>query len=104
MAVGLGLHRSQKRYYGLSAVEREDRRRVFWTVYLFDRLSSSRLGYPATIHDDDIDVELPSMEGLSKAEMEEFAEPAHLCANIRLGQISGKISKWLRRPNARITL
>lgn len=91
MSIGIGLHRNQKNL-NLSAVEREHRRRVWWTVYCFERLSSSRLGYPTSIQDDVIDVEYPSMSGLSDSEKEEFNDPEHLCANVKLTRITGRIS------------
>lgn len=77
----------------MTEVQREDRIRVWWTVYLSDRLLCSRLGYPITMRDEDIDIELPSMNGLHEAVQEEFAEPAHLVANIRLARITGSMSE-----------
>lgn len=96
IGIGLGLHRSQAGSSTMSPVQREVRRRVWWTLYLFDRMISSKLGYPLAIRDDDIDVEYPSMEGLSLSEQAEFADPVHLCAHATLAKITGSIRKFKR--------
>lgn len=75
----------------MDPVHREHRRRVWWTLYLFDRLTSSKLGYPLAIQDYDIDVEPPSMNGLTAAEQEEFSDPMHLMAHVNLAKITGSI-------------
>ncbi|KAF2165085.1 hypothetical protein M409DRAFT_67379 [Zasmidium cellare ATCC 36951] len=91
IGIGLGLHRSQAGSSTMSPVQREVRRRVWWTLYLFDRMISSKLGYPLAIRDDDIDVEFPSMEGLSTSEQAEFCDPVHLRAHSTLAKITGSI-------------
>lgn len=91
IGIGLGLHRSQAGSSIMSPVQREVRRRVWWTLYLFDRMISSKLGYPLAIRDDDIDVEGPSMEGLSTSEQAEFCDPVHLRAHATLAKITGSI-------------
>lgn len=97
MALGLGMHQRRKSSLAITALQREDHRRVWWTVYLFDRLLCSHLGFPLTIHDEDIDVELPSMSGLSAEDRDEFADPAHLVANVRLARINGNMSGFEKR-------
>ncbi|CAI7587813.1 unnamed protein product [Penicillium glandicola] len=91
MALGLGLHRSLPTDTKLCPVDREHRKRVWWTLYTLDRLCSSNLGYPLLISDAVIDVELPTNEGLIPAELEEFADPSHLVANVKLARITGQI-------------
>lgn len=44
LAIGLGLHRSQSGTSTMDPIHREHRRRIWWTLYLFDRLTSSKLG------------------------------------------------------------
>lgn len=90
----LGLHRSVPASSEINAVERENRRRIWWTLYHFDRVAASKLGYPITIRDEDIDVEMPSMNGLTASEMEEFADPSHLVAKVNLAKITGNIRKF----------
>jgi hypothetical protein len=62
-------------------------------LYFFDRFSASKLGQPLTVRDEDIDVEMPSMDGLSKEEAAEFQDPSSLIINIKLGRIVGNICK-----------
>lgn len=93
MALGLGLHRSLPTDTKLCPVDREHRKRVWWTLYTLDRLCSSNLGYPLLISDAVIDVELPTNEGLIPAELEEFTNPSHLVANVKLARITGQIRK-----------
>ena len=58
-------------------------------------MSSSKLGHPVAIRDEDIDCPLPSMDGLTKEEREEFADPEQQIVNIQLTRISGRILNLL---------
>ncbi|KAF4336150.1 positive activator of transcription [Fusarium beomiforme] len=91
LAQSLGMHRSASRHTTLTPVERESRRRTWWVLYFFDRFSASKLGQPITVRDEDIDVEMPSMDGLTKEEMAEFLDPQNLIINIKLARIIGNI-------------
>ncbi|KAF5672528.1 positive activator of transcription [Fusarium heterosporum] len=91
LAQSLGMHRSASRHTTLTPVERESRRRTWWVLYFFDRFSASKLGQPITVRDEDIDVEMPSMDGLTKEEMAEFLDPQNLITNIKLAKIIGNI-------------
>ena len=93
LALGLGMHRSVPPATNLGAVERQARIRVWWSLYFFDRFTCSKLGQPVSIRDEDIDVELPSMNGLSPGEQDEFAEPSQLCAAVGLARIAGDICR-----------
>lgn len=93
IALSLGMHRSAARHTTLSPVERESRRRTWWVLYFFDRFSASKIGQPITVRDEDIDVELPSMDGLTREEMKEFLDPRNLVINIKLARIIGNICK-----------
>lgn len=91
MALALGLHRKLPTDTMLNPVEREHRKRVWWTLYTMDRLCSSIFGYPLLISDSLIDVELPTDDGLSASEKEEFSDPAHLIATVKLARVTGQI-------------
>ncbi|CEL11125.1 hypothetical protein ASPCAL14231 [Aspergillus calidoustus] len=91
LALSLGMHRSAPKTTTLTPVECESRRRTWWVLYFFDRFSASKLGQPLTVRDEDIDVEMPSMDGLSKEEAAEFQDPSSLIINIKLGRIVGNI-------------
>ncbi|CAK1360864.1 unnamed protein product [Cercospora beticola] len=90
-SISLGLHRSRSTTTGLSRKDQEHRRRIWWTLYLFDRLISSKLGFPLGIRDEDIDVEMPSSESLTSEDQQEFHDPKHLCAHVKLSRITGSI-------------
>jgi proline utilization trans-activator len=98
IAMGLGMHRCASRHTELSPVERESRRRTWWVLYFFDRFSASKIGQPLTIRDEDIDVEMPSMDGLAQDEMAEFLDPQNLIINIKLARIIGNICKPNSEP------
>ncbi|CAH0044704.1 unnamed protein product [Clonostachys solani] len=91
LAMGIGMHRPASRGTTLTPVERESRRRTWWVLYFFDRFSASKLGQPVSIRDEDIDVEMPSMDGLSEEEKIEFLDPQPLITNIKLARIIGNI-------------
>ncbi|OAP64885.1 hypothetical protein AYL99_00857 [Fonsecaea erecta] len=91
LSLTLGLHHNVPDNQMFSPLERERRIRVWWTVYIFDRNWSSKLGHPTSIRDEDIDVDLPSMDNLTGVEKEEFSEPDHLVANVQLARITGDI-------------
>ncbi|KFA48099.1 hypothetical protein S40293_08354 [Stachybotrys chartarum IBT 40293] len=91
LAMSMGMHRSLCNLSRIMPVERESRRRTWWVLYFFDRFSASKLGQPISIRDEDIDVEMPSMNGLTTEESAEFLDPVPLVKNIQLAQIIGNI-------------
>ncbi|KAL4937095.1 fungal-specific transcription factor domain-containing protein [Aspergillus oleicola] len=101
IATGLGLHRytTDDARSSLSAIEREHRVRLWWTVYVFDRTTCSRLGQPVAIQDDDIDVEIPSLEPLVVENQRTLDKPVHLMAHIELARITGSIVSDIYGPS-----
>ncbi|ORY57697.1 fungal-specific transcription factor domain-domain-containing protein [Leucosporidium creatinivorum] len=57
-AVDLGLHRSLAQAK-LPKLEKERRRRAFWSLYTIDRLLAANLGRPLSLQEGDIDAERP---------------------------------------------
>ncbi|KAK9243556.1 fungal-specific transcription factor domain-containing protein [Lipomyces tetrasporus] len=55
ISVALGFHR-QSSARNLNLINQETRKRVFWAIYSLDRVLSTILGRPITLHDRDIDV------------------------------------------------
>ncbi|EXJ96504.1 hypothetical protein A1O1_01630 [Capronia coronata CBS 617.96] len=96
----LGLHRDPPEDAGLTPVELEHRVRLWWTAYIFDRSTTSRLGLPLSIRDEDIDVRLPSSDHLPPEDQDKFGSPAHLCANIELARITGSIMRDIYSPSS----
>ncbi|KAH7039907.1 fungal-specific transcription factor domain-containing protein [Microdochium trichocladiopsis] len=91
LAMSMGMHRAATSSSTLTPVERESRRRAWWVLYFFDRFSASKLGQPVSVRDEDIDVEMPSMDGLTEEERAEFLDPEPLVINTKLGRIIGNI-------------
>ncbi|KIH89267.1 fungal specific transcription factor domain containing protein [Sporothrix brasiliensis 5110] len=60
MAVALELHREMDANASVTPVEREMRRRLFWTCYLLDRFMACGSKRPSLIHDSTIFLRLPS--------------------------------------------
>ena len=60
MAVCLGLHQEVPISPQLTESEKENCRRIWWSIYSLDRILSIKGGFPVSIHDDDIGVKLPS--------------------------------------------
>ena len=60
-SIGLHVDASRVRHVrSLKSVERELRRRSWYSMYVLDRLLALQLGRPVTIHEADFDVRLPS--------------------------------------------
>ncbi|OAQ77992.1 fungal specific transcription factor domain-containing protein [Purpureocillium lilacinum] len=58
LALGLGLH-TPSAYDGSSFDVQQRRKRIFFSIYMMDRVVSIALGRPFAIHDDDIEVTVP---------------------------------------------
>ncbi|KAJ5443847.1 uncharacterized protein N7458_007719 [Penicillium daleae] len=65
LALGLGLHRTLVDSH-LTLSEVEERRNVFWVLYVLDRGISLRLGRPPTICEEDIEVSEPTLGRISQ--------------------------------------
>ncbi|KAI1869750.1 uncharacterized protein JN550_005731 [Neoarthrinium moseri] len=55
IAIGMGIH-SSSTYKAFTVDEAERRKRLFFSIYMMDRVVSVALGRPFALHDDDIDV------------------------------------------------
>ncbi|KAG7410984.1 putative transcriptional regulatory protein [Fusarium oxysporum f. sp. rapae] len=60
IAQSIGLHVEPPNSKSRSATELERRRRIWYSIYVLDRLLSLQLGRPTAIHDEDCSVALPS--------------------------------------------
>ncbi|RDW93937.1 fungal specific transcription factor domain-containing protein [Aspergillus mulundensis] len=104
LSTSLGLHRASPAETGLSAIEREHRVRLWWTVYVFDRSTCSKLGQPIGIHDEDIDVEMPSSEppAVLGSQMQlKLGRAEHLLAHVELARITGLIMRDIYAPSSK---
>lgn len=94
LAYTLGLHREVGRGFngGVSELELEKRRRLWWNCYIWDRTVTIRLGHPVMINDDSMDVKLPLTSHLLEEDRRFYPTPAHLLIEkIKLARISGLI-------------
>jgi Fungal specific transcription factor domain len=90
----MGLHRRCQEP-GLSAVEIEERKRVFWIAYSLDKDISLQTGQPPTQDDDDMDVELPSENNRTLIHPGESNNTDFFGFRARLAIIQGQIYKRL---------
>lgn len=97
LSLTLGLHRDLPEHLALP-FEHEHRRRVWWTVYAFDRLCSLKLGHPIMLRDEDINVQLPSEDKLTARENEDLPDPKQMLASVSLARIAGYIVQDLYQP------
>jgi len=62
MALALGLHRELPADEGVTQIERETRRRLFWACYCLDRMMSTGVAEFVTMKSDIVGVRLPMVE------------------------------------------
>ncbi|KAI1059294.1 hypothetical protein LB507_003894, partial [Fusarium sp. FIESC RH6] len=77
-AFQLGLHRCPARYPFFTTQDASARRRVFWCIYILERLLCQSLGLPLDIHDDDLDVCYPGEERHTLTSRDENSERLQL--------------------------
>ncbi|KAJ8070354.1 hypothetical protein OCU04_000735 [Sclerotinia nivalis] len=87
LAQAIGLHRNISDS-GLSEVEIEQRRNVFWIAIMVERGAVIRQGRPSVIHDEDIGVDLPSGSQYPKNVDGRFVTFRH---NAMLSLLQGRI-------------
>ncbi|KAI8333478.1 fungal-specific transcription factor domain-containing protein [Chlamydoabsidia padenii] len=88
MAQDLGLHRSVV-HTGTPAHIVENRRRLWYSVYLTERWCCSVMGRPLAIADSDCDVDLPSVDAVD--------QPGKYAMFVNLVKLSGILGEVLRR-------
>lgn len=87
----------------LSACQLEHHRRLWWTVYMFERMSSSKAGLPLGLTDNTISTELPQDIRFDEPHYTFYnAEPIRNCINIV--RINAKIlnQMYQRQPSSNI--
>ncbi|GLA47747.1 hypothetical protein AnigIFM63604_002556 [Aspergillus niger] len=85
----LGLNHNIPERQCTDPIERQHRVRLWWAIYVFDRMYTSKFGFPLQIRDEDIHVDMPT-EVASPAAEEQFSDTAYSVASIRLSQIIGQ--------------
>lgn len=86
----LGLNHNIPARQCTDPVEREHRARLWWAIYIFDRMYTSKIGFPLQIRDEDIHVDIPR-DVDSPVAGEQFSDTTYLVSSIRLARITGQI-------------
>lgn len=103
----LGMHVDAQRE-SLVRFELEHRRRLWWTVYMFERMLSCKAGLPLSFMDDTITTELPDDFDMSNpprgSEHYIFPEAEYIINCVKIVQINAQILNKLyqRQPSSNI--
>ncbi|XXG99250.1 hypothetical protein Hte_005587 [Hypoxylon texense] len=81
--VNLVLHKASSSL-DCSPVEREHRKRVWWSTFCMDRMASTQMGLLPALQADQVDLEYPTQKGLAPDDLEEFSDPDYLTARVQL--------------------
>jgi hypothetical protein len=90
LSLQIGLNHNIPESQLIDPVERQHRVRIWWTIYIFDRMWGSKMGMPSQILDDDIHVDMPSRTSPAQLHDEQFSDPEYQTANIELARIVGE--------------
>lgn len=74
----------------IDPAERQHRVRIWWSIYIFDRMWASKMGLPSQILDDDVHLDLPSTISPQQLHDEQFSDADYLVANVKLARIVGE--------------
>ena len=84
----------------------EDRKRLFWSAYIFDRMWGVNLGHPAAIQDDEVEIDLPARQDLNPISdggpASDFSDYEYQRASIKLASNFTSVIRSLysiRRPH-----
>ncbi|THW52527.1 hypothetical protein D6D21_00961 [Aureobasidium pullulans] len=91
LGLTIGLYQNMAERQLPDKAARQRRVRLWWTMYVLDRMMSSKVGYPTLLKDEDVEVDLPTDEGLTDAQKDDFIDADYLTASISLARIAGGI-------------
>jgi proline utilization trans-activator len=91
MAIALGMHR-EGATGGFDPVEKEVRRRVWWTLYMFEQNLSMMLGRPSAIDDVEVNVSIPNEAMLDGGDC---VPPEYIDYSLRLTRIASVIKRTI---------
>ncbi|OJJ47978.1 hypothetical protein ASPZODRAFT_151389 [Penicilliopsis zonata CBS 506.65] len=89
LSLNIGLNHNIPESQLIDPVERQHRVRIWWTIYIFDRVWGSKMGLPIQILDEDIHVDMPSDIHPPELQKEQFSDTEYFIANIKLARIAG---------------
>jgi proline utilization trans-activator len=93
MAMSLGMHR-EGATGEFDSIEREVRRRVWWTMYMFEKNLGLILGRPSAIEDSEVNVSIPNDTLLDGSDV----PPGYVDFSVRLTKISMEIKQKAYAP------
>lgn len=91
-AILMGLHHNVPHTRFPDREHVEHRVRLWWAVYILDRSWATMLGQPVSIRDEDIDVALPSSQGLPDAFADDFHHVDDAIAGLRIARLSAEVT------------
>jgi hypothetical protein len=80
----------------LSAVESEHMKRVWWTVYCLDRMTSTEMGLPPIFRRDEVELSYPSDQMLPTEAADEFSSGVAFTTQVQLAFIHTDICQTVR--------
>ena len=99
MALSLGMHR-EGAAGEFDSIERELRRRVWWTLYMFEQNLCTILGRPTAIDDSEVTITLPN-EGILDGG--DCVPPSYIDYAVRLTKLSSEIKRKIyATPNSNL--
>ncbi|GKZ20416.1 hypothetical protein AbraIFM66951_002728 [Aspergillus brasiliensis] len=90
LGLSIGMNHNVPESQLIDPIERQHRVRIWWTIYIFDRMWGSKMGLPSQILDDDIHLDMPSNVTPAQLHEEQFSDTEYLKANISLARIVGE--------------
>ncbi|KAL9616279.1 MAG: hypothetical protein Q9160_008841 [Pyrenula sp. 1 TL-2023] len=91
-AILMGLHQNVPHARLPDREHVEHRVRLWWSIYILDRSWATMLGQPVSIRDEDIEVALPSAEGIPDAYANDFHPVDGAIAGLRIARLSAEIT------------
>ncbi|KZF24914.1 putative C6 transcription factor [Xylona heveae TC161] len=91
LGLTIGLNHNVPESQLIDPVERQHRVRLWWTIYMFDRMWGSKMGLPMQVLDEDIHVDMPSTVYPQTEHDAQFLDTKYSIAGINLAQIAGEI-------------
>lgn len=90
LGLTIGLNHNIPESQLIDPVERQHRVRIWWTIYIFDRMWGSKMGLPSQILDEDIHLDMPSNISPRQLQDEQFSDTEYVKASIELARIVGE--------------
>ncbi|PSN62513.1 hypothetical protein BS50DRAFT_624367 [Corynespora cassiicola Philippines] len=98
-AIIMGLHHNVPQNQIPDREHVEHRVRLWWAVYILDRSWATMLGQPVSIRDEEIEVSLPSSQGIPEVFVDDFHPVEYAIADIRIARLSAEVTSSIYGRN-----